>query len=198
MIPLADTLGVTVTELLTGERTEQAAIPPEAVEAIVKTAISYTEAAPARAWQGNHFWHTIFVCACSVEALCLFLLYQQSRLTEALITSAVIATLFGFYFCFFAQLELPSYYDQNKISGVNDGPFRMNVPGLHFNNNNWPKVVQAGRLALLVNMVGFPLLSLVLGQLFPELWFASERIVLLFMLPGGIFIPIYIVGKKYE
>lgn len=74
----------------------------------------------------------------------------------------------------------------------------MNVPGLHFNNNNWPKVVQAGRLALLVNMVGFPLLSLVLGQLFPELWFASERIVLLFMLPDGIFIPIYIVGKKYE
>ncbi len=152
LIPLADILGVTVTELLTGERMEKQAMPPEN---IVKTVITYTEADPARAWQEKSFWGTAFVFACLAEAVFLFLLWQRGHLTEAVVTNAVLTTLFGAYFCFFVQLKLPAYYDQNKISGVHDGVVRMNIPGLHFNNSNWLHIVKTGRLAMIANM-SFP------------------------------------------
>ncbi len=198
LIPLADILGVTVTELLTGERMEQQAVPPEKVENIVKTAITYTEAAPPRAWQEKSFWSAAFILACLADAVFLALLWQNGHLTEAAITNAILTTLFGAYFCFFVKLKLPDYYDQNKISGVHDGVIRMNIPGLHFNNSNWLPIVKTGRLAMIANMVVFPLLSLVLGQLIPELWFFLEDIIMIAMLLGGLFIPMYIVGKKYE
>lgn len=198
LIPLADRLGVTVTELLTGERIEKQPMPPEQVEDIVKTVITCTEATPARAWQEKSRWSAAFVLACLADAVCLSLLWQRGHLTESVITNAILTTLFGAYFCFFVQMKLPAYYDQNKISGVHDGVIRMNIPGLSFNNHNWPHIVNAGRLAMIVNMVALPLLSIVLGQLIPELWFASENMVMLVMLLGGLFIPMYIVGKKYE
>lgn len=198
LLPLANILGVTVTELLTGERIEKQAMPPEQVENIVKTAITYTESAPARAWQEKRFWGAVFVFVCLMDAVFLFLLWQRGHLTETVIVHAVLTTLFGAYFCFFVQLKLPAYYDQNKISGVHDGVIRMNIPGLHFNNSNWPYIVKTGRLAMIANMVAFPLLSIVFGQLVPELWFAFENMVMLVMMLGGLFIPMYIVGKKYE
>lgn len=48
-------------------------------------------------------------------------------------TVFLLAAIFGLYFCFFAKDKLPKYYDENKISAVQDAPFRMNVPGLYFN-----------------------------------------------------------------
>lgn len=198
LIPLADILGVTVTELLTGERIEKQAMPPEKVENIVKTAITYTETAPVRAWQLKSLWLPLFIAACLTDAVLLFLLFRRGPLTEAVTVNAILTTLFGAYFCFFVPMQLPSYYDQNRISGFHDGAIRMNIPGLHFNNRNWPHILTTVRLVMLVNMVAFPLLSLILGQLLPEMWFASETIVLLVMMLGGLFVPMYLVGKKYE
>ena len=198
LIPLADILGVTVTELLTGERMEEQAVPPEKVENIVKTVITYTETAPARAWQVKGRWSIVFVLACLVDAVLLFLLWQRDHLTEAIITNGILTTLFGAYFCFFVPMKLPAYYDQNKISGIHDGIVRLNIPGLHFNNSNWPHIVNTGRLVMMINMITLPLLSIALGRLIPELWFAFEKIVMLVMMLGGLFVPMYLVGKKYE
>lgn len=198
LIPLAELLGVTVTELLAGEYLENQTMPPEQVEDIVKTVITCTEAAPTCAWQEKGFWGIVFVLSCLADIVFLFLLWQMGHLTEAVITNGILTTLFGAYFCFFARMHLPAYYDQNKISGIHDGIVEMSIPGLHFNNSNWPHLVKTGRLVMLVNMVAFPLLSIVLGQLIPELWFASEGIVLLILMLGGFFISMYVVGKKYE
>ncbi len=198
LIPLADVLGVTVTELLTGERIEKQAMPPEKVENIVKTVITYTETAPERAWQKKSVWGAAFILACLADMAFLFLLWQRGHLTEAIVTNAALTTLFGAYFCFFVTMKLPAYYDQNQISGIHDGIVRMNIPGLRFNNSNWPHIIKTGRLVMMVNMLTFPLLSIVLGQLIPELWFASEKMVLLVMMLGGLLVPMYIVGKKYE
>ena len=198
LIPLADILGVTVTELLTGERIDKEPMMPEKVEDIVKTAITYNEAAPTRAWKENGPWGIVYAMCCLLGAICLFLLYQGGRLTESVIVNAILTAIFGAYFCFFVRMKLPVYYDQNKISGIHDGVLRMNVPGLHFNNSNWPHMIKTGRLAMLVNMVLFPLLALVIGHLEPELWFQCEKYVMLVLNLGGLFIPMYIVGKKYE
>jgi len=198
LIPMAEILGVTVTELLTGERMEQEPMTPETVEDIVKTAIAYNEAAPTRAWQEKGPWGIVYALCCLLGAICLFLLHQGGRLTEPVIVNAILTVIFGAYFCFFARMKLPVYYDQNKISGIHDGVIRMNIPGLHFNNSNWPHMIKTGRLAMLVNMVLFPLLALMFGNLKPELWLRCEEYVMLVLLLGGLFISMYIVGKKYK
>ena len=198
LIPLADILGVTVTELLTGERIDKEPMMPEKVEDIVKTAIAYNEAAPTRAWKEKGPWGIVYALCCLLGAICLFLLYQGGGVTEYVIVNAILTAIFGAYFCFFVRMKLPVYYDQNKISGIHDGVLRMNIPGLHFNNSNWPHMIKTGRLAMLVNMVLFPLLALVIGNLEPELWLQYEKYVMLVLNLGGLFIPMYIVGKKYE
>lgn len=198
LIPLADILGVTVTELLFGERMEKQSMPPDKVESIVKTAITYTEAAPARAWQEKSLWGTAFIFACLAAAALLFLLWHRGPLSTAVAVNSVICALFGAYFCFLIPLKLPDYYDRNKILFFQDGIIRMNILNLHFNNRNWLHIVNAGRISLLVNMIGFPLLSVVFGKLAPELWSVCESAAMLVMLLGGMFVPIYLIGKKYE
>ena len=198
LIPLAEILGVTVTELLTGERLEKQALQPEKVEDIVKTAIAYNESVPSRAWQEKGTRGIMYILGCMVGAFCLFLLYQRGQLTESVIINTILTLAFGAYFCFFVRMKLPVYYDQNKISGVHDGVVRMNIPGLHFNNSNWPYIVKTGRIAMLVDLVLFPLLALIVGGINLETWLAAERYVMLLLLLGGMFIPMYIVGKKYE
>lgn len=198
LIPLADMLGVTVTELLTGEHMEKQSMLPEAVEDIVKTAITYNEAAPLRAWNEKGPWGIAYVLGCLFGTICLFLLYQKGQLTEPVITNAILTLIFGAYFSFFVRMKLPAYYDQNKISGIHDGVVRMNIPGLHFNNSNWPYIIKTGRVAMLVNMVLLPLLSLIVGHVNHDFWLAIELYVILFLLLGGLFVPMYIIGKKYE
>ena len=122
----------------------------------------------------------------------------RSHLDATVITNAILTLIFGAYFCFFARMKLPVYYDQNKISGVHDGIVRMNIPGLHFNNSNWPYIVKTGRVVMLVNMVLFPVLALFVGHINRELWIETEEYVMLVLLLGGLFVPTYIVGKKYE
>lgn len=198
LIPLADLLGVTVTELLTGERMEKQALQPETVEDIVKTAIAYKEAVPTRAWQEKGPWGIGYALGSLFGGICLFLLSRRGPLTAPVIVNAILTWIFGAYFCFFVRMKLPGYYDQNKISCVQDGFFRMNVPGLYFNNRNWPYIVKTGRAVMLVDMVLFPLLALIFGWINPSLWFVMETFVMLALLLGGLFISMYLVGKKYE
>ncbi len=198
LIPLADVLGVTVTELLSGERMQQQSMPAEEVEQVVKTAITYTEAAPQRAWQEKSIWSAVVICACLAEAALLLFLGYRGCITESVWINAALTTLFDAYFCFFVQMKLPAYYDQNTISGVHDGMIRLNIPGLHFNNRNWSHIVETGRWVMTVNMIAFPLLSIILGQLIPKMWYAVEAKVMLTMALGGLFVPMYMIGKKYE
>lgn len=74
----------------------------------------------------------------------------------------------------------------------------MNMPGLHFNNSNWPHILNVGRVWSCAGAVLFPAAGVILWRLYGnELWVVTRLIVpLAFVL--GIFIPMYIFGKKYE
>ncbi len=198
LIPLADILGVTVTELLTGEQLDQQKISPQAVEDIVKTAIGYHKAPSMRAWQVKNPWSILFVLACLANTLLSFFLWQKGSLTPTLITNGVLTAVFGAYFWFFVPIRLPDYYDENKISHIYDGAFRMNVVGVYFNNSNWPHIIRACRWAMAANMVGFSLLSIVFNALIPTLWGSYGEIILFSLLLCGIFVPMYIAGRKYK
>lgn len=61
----------------------------------------------------------------------------------------------------------------------------MNIPGVHFNNHNWPGIVKAERLVMIFNMLMMPLLSIIFGGM--AIWSKIEVLVMQLMLIGGIF-----------
>ncbi len=199
LIPLAELLGVSVTELLLCQKVQKGnPMDTKEVENIVKTAISYSEEVPARAYSTVGIRSVFYILSLLIGALGLFLCYQQGTVTEPTLTSAILGAVFGAYFFFFVQTKLPKYHDENRIGGAMDGPFRMNVRGIAFNNSNWPYLVLIGKIWSCAIVGLYPLLSAVMLYFCPDFWLQYERYILLVVLLGGLFVPVYVVGKKYQ
>lgn len=199
LIPLSELLGVTVTELLLCRPMEQDnAMDAGQVERIVKTAIAYSDEEQTRAYRSGGKWKLAYPLALLLSCIGLILAYIMGRFPGDLITVPLLGAIFGIYFYFCVKTRLPAYYDENRISAYADGVFRMNIPGLTFNNSNWPHVVNVGRIWSLASMAGYPFLYLLMTGLLPELWQKTGLYVTLGLTLGGLFIPMYIVGKKYE
>lgn len=200
LIPLANILGVTVTELLMCQRMEQDnTLSTTQVEQVVQTAISYSDEEQTRAYHSKSKWGLI--CIFSLIAACLEMLlsYMSGHITTGLIVSMSLSTIFGIYFCFFAKEKLPVYYDENRICVYTDGLFEMNLPGLSFNNSNWGRILKVVRIWAISLMLVYPIISYIETILFTgiRLMIVDLFFALLLAL-GGLFIPTYIVGKKYE
>lgn len=194
LVPLAEMLEVTVTELLRGQRTKAESMAPEEVEGLVQAVISCGE--QQRAWQEKSLWGPCYGLGLLAGAVLAYLNWRQGLLTEALQTCMILAGVFGAYFCLFAKLRLPGYYDQNAISAFSDGPVQMNLPGVTFNNRNWPCILKACRVWALAVMIGLPLLALLLGEC--PFWTAHAEKILLCLLLGGLFVPVYVAGRRHR
>lgn len=196
--PLADLLGVTVTELLEGRRLEAAPMEPEQVEELLRKAAQFSVAAPEREKPKGKRLAMYLVCVL-VAAVELGGIYaMQVPFTESLVTAVLFPVVFGAYFWLFAQTHLPEYYDSNRIGFWSDGPLRMNVPGVTFSNRNWPHIVNAIRIWSALTMTLFPLVHLAGFLLLPLLWPVVELYVVLLAVLGGLFIPMVVVGRKYQ
>ena len=165
----------------------------------MKKAITLSGDSPEKQKEKRRKAALIFtVCAAAALAEMLLILHS-GRMDSTLLTLVLMSFGFGIYFWFLVKDRLPAYYDENKISAYSSGPIRMNIPGLHFNNSNWPHILRALRIWTAASMAGLPFLFLLLGSLAP--WLSdsfSAKMVLLFLYLGGLFIPLYISGKKYE
>lgn len=197
LVPLAEILGVTVTELLLCRRQEgDEKLDSGTVEAVVKTAIQYPQEKPERAYRRKSrwfFWYPI----CLLAGLAGLWGNVVMGMSMAVVPTPVcLGAVFGAYFCFFARIKLPELYDKYSLSLVYDGFFRMHLPGIRFHNGNWPDIVTVGRVWSCAVMVVMPLVNLVLGMLIPE---GSEFVMLLVVMAlamGGLFVPMYVVAKK--
>ena len=94
------------------------------------------------------------------------------------------------------------YMLENKISAYSDGFFRMNLPGVHFNNSNWKYIIGWIRIwSILMLLVGpivwFAACYFALNTDLMKV-FAASSIVTGVVILLSIFIPIYVVAKKYE
>lgn len=199
LVPMADLFGITVTELLMCQRMGQdGTMDTDQVENVVKTAISYSNDKPVRAFQVRGKWGRIYLFAFLISGLECFLCALFGAITIGLPLVALLGMIFGGYFCFFAVVRLPDYYDENRISFYNDsGIFNISFPGLAFNNNNWPHILKAGRIWAVTAMVGYPAISFMLCFLFPGAWWVEVVVEMVFIF-GGTFVPMYVAGKKYE
>ncbi len=199
LIPLADILGVSVTELLMSQRIQQSeTMEPNQVEDIVKTAISYAEEHPERAYQSKSKWCVIYAASVLAGGIGLLFSHLNGQLYESVLTLTILTAVFGAYFCFFAKLKLPGYYDEYRIGAFSDGPIRMNLPGVRFNNRNWPHIVKVGRIWSCVCAALVPFIALFVNELHMDAGGEIVNYLVLAATLGGLFIPMYIVGKRYE
>lgn len=200
LMPLADILGVTVTELLMCKQMETSdSLDKSNLEEVVLTAISYSGDEQQRLYKKKNKWGYLFLFALLISCIELFFTCKNSFFSICLFTILPLGFVFGLYFCFFAKTKLPTYYDENRICSVSDGVFRMNVPGLAFNNSNWPHILNVGRIWSLAAMALYPALNYLLFYILPDtIWPFLELYIALPLILGGLFIPLYIIGKKYQ
>ena len=203
LVPLAGILGVTVTELLECRRLpEDEPMDSQQTEKIVKKVIGLSEEEqrkyrPDRLKRGLQ----LFLCA-AVGLLEIWVLtmlgYSMDEIFASLGTMMILMAIFGLYFCVFTKEKLPRYYDENRISSFSDGFLRLNMPGVYFNNRNWPYIVQAGQLWAMIGLVASPTFFFVMTKFMPAVWDAAAVYIILILLLGGLFIPMTVVARKYE
>ncbi len=199
LIPLADLLGVTVTELLTYEKiTPKATLDAEKVEGILKATITYSEEEQLKNNLNKKQWTLTYIVCLIFSALELLYCYINDYWSENLLIFIGLCAFFGGYFCIFARTKLPTYYDENRINLYSDGIFRMNVPGVAFHNTNWPHILHALRVWATISMVLYPVLHVLIMLFLPEAYIYVGGYVLLFLTLTGMFVPVYVLGKKYE
>lgn len=199
LIPLAELLDVSVTELLLCERVKaEAPLETAQVETVVKTALSYAEERPVRAYQTKNNWILLYTLSLLLGSVGMVLNYRFNTVTETVLVAFLLGAVFGAFFCIFIKTRLPEIYDQHRMGLYYDSGVRMNLPGVSFNNSNWPYIVLSGRIWSCAATALYPLLSALMCFLLPQIWLWIELYVFLVLFLGGLFIPIYIVGKKYE
>lgn len=199
LVPICEILEITTTELLTCQRMGQGQTMDAAqVDSIVKQTITLTASEQTTASKHKRKWMILYTVFFAIACAEMLLLYFSDSFQATSITVSVLGTIFGAYFCLFAKPRLPTYYDENKVSAFVDGPFRMNMPGVNFNNSNWPHIMNAGRVWALATMAGYPALCFVMQMIFPRFWAYFEIFFALTLCLGGLFVPMYILARKYE
>lgn len=197
LVPLAECLDVTVTELLRCKKEEKSA-PMELseVEQLVRTVAEVDEQGP-RAFRQKSHWFWIFPLSAVVFAVSLLAYLRFGEPDETLVSGYVLPALafgFGLYFCYFAPLRLSRMYDEYELCCFMDGCFRMNLPGMRFCNSNWPYILKGCRIWCCAVLAGYvPVLWLLL-QFLPPLAALLGILVPVLLSLFGI---VYFMGKRH-
>ena len=201
LVPLAEVLDVTVTELLECKKIEKAeSLNVEQAEDLVKKVIGLSEEEKGIRPQFDMKKAILFFGALLLSVLQLLVLHHMEYMQyfEIFVGFTVgMCALFGAYFWFFIKEKLPAYYDENKINVYVDGMMHMNMPGVYFNNSNWPYIVKAVRIWSLLGMTVFPIAFVVLSSMLSKYRPTSDVLLTLIFILGGLFIPIYTLGRKH-
>ena len=202
LVPLGELLGVSVTELLECKRhAPDELLDVAQVESVVQKALQVSGEEQERRYirKKNRIYTYGLALIISTIEIGLAYLARLEMFTFWVcgLTFVLLGAVFGAWFTFGAQEKLPPYYDEYKIDSYSNGFLRMNLPGLHFNNHNWPYIIKAGWLWSVLVMVVCPPVCFLFEALVPNG-------VILFLSIGlpvflcSLFIPFYVVGAKYK
>lgn len=203
LVPIAELLGVTVTELLEGRRLDSATLAPSEVETIVQKAIAYPEERESTAQQmkrrlQKNLLPFILCAAFGSVASALTFSSMEAHLKTMLLVSEGASILFGLYTMFLIDETLPRYYDENRINNVAQYGFRINVPGVYFNNNNWKRVIKTLRIWSMCTMLLMPVLCALMSWACVRFHAAWLWQGLLLGYLATLFLPLVYVARKYE
>ena len=203
LIPLAEALGVTVTELLQGRRAEaEATMRPDEAEALVRRVIGLSGEEPARGGPDRKkwaVWYALGLAAALAEGAALARGMMADSEHWAVYYPAALMTAmsagFGLYFCLFAKTRLPWYHDVDRLGFYYDGPLRMNVPGVRFNNHTWPHILYWTRVWCLLTMTLSGAVCFLAKRLFGPgpvaQWLPMASL-------AGLLAAMYVPGRKYD
>ncbi len=203
LIPLARELGVTVTELLEGRRLDTSrGMEMAEVEHLVKKTLSLSAEGPEPRQQGRGKRLALWLLCLGIalgEYGAIFFINRHFTLGHfcggSSLAMEFLLVIFSAWFCLGARERLPAYYDENRISIYADGIFRMSIPGVSFNNRNWPPILRWMRGWSLTALVALPALFTVLEIL---LGFEVTNWVMLALFLGSLFLPPYFVARKHQ
>lgn len=200
LLPLAELLGISVTELLEGRRLEEQQLPANEVEILVKKALTISkEPVEVRRGRVKKYLPVYLVCNVlgAVEALAV---WNLGWVSEKMGTLLWVSCFFGFFFgayYFFTEEVLPSYYDENRINYIAQGAFRMNIPGVYFNNHNWPIILRWARIWTVVTALAMPPLFAVGTWIGKRVGVELDWVIWALYL-GSMVLSIIVPAKKYE
>lgn len=200
LIPIADVFGITVTELLRGEKMkEDKLLNSDEIENLVKDSLELSVRESMQ--QRKKKWVLALLTSIgimSAEALLMIAAGLPIKQMRDSLYIVLVILIFAVWLCLFAKDSLPEYYDKNKINVVSQGIFKIHMVGLAFNNGNWPHILNALRVFTLSTAVLFPVLcygSILSGGI--VLWNTVKAVFTVIWLIGLLIIT-YIIGKKYE
>ncbi len=199
--PLAEELGVTVTELLNCRRMDSGeTLRPQDTDELLRAALDLRPEEGRRPTRKSVL--TFLLCAAvSAAELILLLVYLKwtpaEDITAMLWTGVILGAVFGAYFFLAVKPRLPKYYDENRIGYVTDGFLRLHLSGVRINNLNWPHLIKALRRFSAAAMLLSPALCYALDRLAPppSPW---RLAVFLTCFLGGLFVPVYYAAIKYK
>ena len=137
LMPIADVLGITVTELLKGEKiSENNSLNTDEVEKLVINSLDLSVRDTIRQRKKN--WIYAFLITIGVVIAQAILMTVSGITIEQMRDSIYISFLMLIFAvcCIFVKEVLPTYYDKDKINFVSQGVFKIHMPGLAFNNGN--------------------------------------------------------------
>ena len=203
LIPMSEVLEVTVTELLEGKKMEKSEqLSTEQVEALMQKALCLSDEEPPLAKQNKRKRGFLLLGAILIALFEGVLVVTLGRipidiLFESISLGEGLSIIFGFYFGCVLSDRLPKYYDEYPISVYTQKGFELHLPGVYFNNHNWPYMLKVGFYWSLVNILFTPLLFMIFAVV--QL---NSAFILTMIVSGvsilGLFIPFYYVGLKYS
>lgn len=197
LIPIAEVFGVTVTELLRGEKNKKE-IKINDVENIVDS-LDLNLLNTIR--QRKKIWLIIYVISVLIVLSEIVLLFVSGISANKVIDSLFVSfifLIFAGWVCVFAKELLPIYYDENKINFVSQGVFRINMPGLSFNNGNWPYILFLFRVFTLSSILLLSIVSyFTIMFVGITVWLNIQKIISIILMVILV-VCTYFIGKKYE
>ena len=132
LMPIAEALGVTVTELLRGEKIDaQKNLDANEIEGLVVGSLDLSLQSSIHRKKRNWIFAYLLCVFCSIVEIMVLLnlgiSFDEMKENVLLITGFMY--LFGGWFCLFAKDMLDPYYDENKINYVTQGIFRNHLDG---------------------------------------------------------------------
>lgn len=200
LIPLSEIFNVTTTELLCGKRIDASLhFSVEEVDTVVSKTISLSNEDKISLNFEKKKRVKLFAIAIMlfvIEIIYLFVV-KNVQLPESIYVVELLMLIFGTYFTFFVQDRLPIYYDEHSINQYSHGGFRLNIPGVNFNNSNWKYIVKTAQISILSILLLSPVIYVIIFNINHLLWLKFELTFTLITI-FSMFVPMYIVGKKYE
>nr|WP_075577018.1 helix-turn-helix domain-containing protein [Olsenella timonensis] len=198
LVPLAGALGLSISELMACEEApHEERLGRAEADRLIAASLDLSGATPTgrqRALRCAVFaatvavWGVLTVAAAHLRNLDTLL----SGFSDPAVSGGLLMLVALAWFSFFCHETLPGYYDENRISFVTQGPFRMNLGCLmRVHNGNWPAICRAARWSAAAAAVLLPTLELAPGDVLP-----NTTVGLLGC--AVFFVPILVAGKLNE